>query len=86
MPSVLCAASCWSGSGRIMTPLVTLWRADLQDDARAEACENEKALELQIQELKEENERLKAAATLAAKEKKEAAAQTLAEIKKHDLL
>ncbi|GAA0145730.1 hypothetical protein LIER_05855 [Lithospermum erythrorhizon] len=55
-------------------------------DARAEACEKEKALQLQIQELKEENERLKAATTLAVKEKKEAAAQTLAEIKKHDLL
>ncbi|GAA0170251.1 hypothetical protein LIER_24552 [Lithospermum erythrorhizon] len=61
-------------------------RADLQDDACAEACEKEKALQFQIQELKEENERLKAAATLAVKEKKEEVTQTLAKIKKHDLL
>ncbi|GAA0159499.1 hypothetical protein LIER_38881 [Lithospermum erythrorhizon] len=67
-------------------PISTIpWR-DLQDDARAEACEKEKAPQLQIQELKEENEKLKAAATLAVKEKKEAAAQTLVEIKKHNLL
>ncbi|GAA0142486.1 hypothetical protein LIER_03377 [Lithospermum erythrorhizon] len=61
-------------------------RADLQDDARAEACEKEKALQLQIHELNEDNERLKAVTTLEVNEKKEAAAQTLAEIKKHDLL
>ncbi|GAA0183565.1 hypothetical protein LIER_30952 [Lithospermum erythrorhizon] len=58
---------------------------DLQDDAREEACEKERALQLQIKELKEENKRLKAVATLAIKEKKEATSQTLAEIKKHDL-
>ncbi|GAA0174129.1 hypothetical protein LIER_27582 [Lithospermum erythrorhizon] len=62
------------------------YRADLLDDAQAEACEKERALQLQVKKLKEENERLKSAATLAVKEKKEVAAQTLAEIKKHDLL
>ncbi|GAA0142343.1 hypothetical protein LIER_35563 [Lithospermum erythrorhizon] len=61
-------------------------RADLLDDARAEACENERALQLQVAELKKENERLQVAATLAVKEKKEPTSQTLVEIKKHDLL
>ncbi|GAA0146018.1 hypothetical protein LIER_06067 [Lithospermum erythrorhizon] len=54
--------------------------------AHVEACEKEKTLQLQIQEHREENERLKASSTLAFKEKKEAAAQNLAKIKKHDLL
>ncbi|GAA0148276.1 hypothetical protein LIER_07765 [Lithospermum erythrorhizon] len=61
-------------------------RVDLLDDARAEACEKERALQLQVTELKKENERLKVAANLAVKEKKEVTAQTLAEIKKHDLV
>ncbi|GAA0143589.1 hypothetical protein LIER_04240 [Lithospermum erythrorhizon] len=61
-------------------------RADLLDDAREEALKKERALQLQVTELKEENERLKTAATLANKERKEATAQTLAEIKNHDLL
>ncbi|GAA0150078.1 hypothetical protein LIER_09098 [Lithospermum erythrorhizon] len=60
-------------------------RADLLDDACVEACEKERALQLQVKELKEENERLKSVATLAVKEKKEASAQTLAEMKKNDL-
>ncbi|GAA0159348.1 hypothetical protein LIER_38851 [Lithospermum erythrorhizon] len=45
-----------------------------------------RALQLQVAELTKENERLKVVATLAVKEKKEATAQVLAEIKKHDLL
>ncbi|GAA0155636.1 hypothetical protein LIER_13324 [Lithospermum erythrorhizon] len=61
-------------------------RADLLDDASADAREKERALQLQVTELKKENERLKVGANLAVKEKKEATAQTLAEIKKHDLL
>ncbi|GAA0161830.1 hypothetical protein LIER_18057 [Lithospermum erythrorhizon] len=53
-------------------------------DARAEAYEKERAFQFQVAELTKEVERLKVTATL--KEKKEATTQTLAEIKKHDLL
>ncbi|GAA0166528.1 hypothetical protein LIER_21664 [Lithospermum erythrorhizon] len=61
-------------------------RADLLDDARVVTCEKEMVLQLQVTELKKENERLKVALNLAVKEKKEVTAQTLAEIKKQDLL
>ncbi|GAA0163006.1 hypothetical protein LIER_18983 [Lithospermum erythrorhizon] len=60
-------------------------RADLLDDVCQEACEKEKALQLQIKELKAENDRLKVASILAIKEKKEAA-HALLEIKKHNAL
>ncbi|GAA0163731.1 hypothetical protein LIER_19526 [Lithospermum erythrorhizon] len=66
-------------------PRTITCRADLIDDAGEEACEKERVLQLQVKELKEENERLKSTATLAVQEKKEPTAQTLAEIKKHDL-
>ncbi|GAA0157409.1 hypothetical protein LIER_14682 [Lithospermum erythrorhizon] len=49
-------------------------RADLLGDARAEACEKERPLQFQVVELTKEVERLKVAATLALKEKKEATA------------
>ncbi|GAA0148085.1 hypothetical protein LIER_07621 [Lithospermum erythrorhizon] len=61
-------------------------RVDLLDEACEEACKKERAFQLQVKELKEENERLKVAFTIAIKEKKEAMTQTLAEIKKHDTL
>ncbi|GAA0138640.1 hypothetical protein LIER_00345 [Lithospermum erythrorhizon] len=61
-------------------------RADLLDDAHDESCEKEIALQLQVKELKEENERLKATSIIAIKKKKEATSQALAEIKKHDAL
>ncbi|GAA0172030.1 hypothetical protein LIER_25938 [Lithospermum erythrorhizon] len=60
--------------------------ADLLDDARQETCEKERALQLQVKELKEENDKLKVAATPAVKEKKEATSQAITEIKKHDAL
>ncbi|GAA0161018.1 hypothetical protein LIER_17435 [Lithospermum erythrorhizon] len=61
-------------------------RVDLLEDEHGEACEKERALQLQVKDLKEENERLKVASTIAIKEKKEATAQTLAKIRKHDAL
>ncbi|GAA0152891.1 hypothetical protein LIER_11256 [Lithospermum erythrorhizon] len=61
-------------------------RVDLLDDACHEACEKERALQLQVKELKKENDRLKVAFILAIKEKKEATAQALSEMKKHDAL
>ncbi|GAA0148840.1 hypothetical protein LIER_08173 [Lithospermum erythrorhizon] len=61
-------------------------RVDFLDDARQETCQKERALQLQVKELKEENDRLKVAATQAVKEKKEATSQAIAEIKKHDAL
>ncbi|GAA0171357.1 hypothetical protein LIER_25408 [Lithospermum erythrorhizon] len=61
-------------------------RANLLENARAEACDKERTLQIQVAELTKENERLKFAITLIVKEKKEATAQTLVEIKKHDLL
>ncbi|GAA0176799.1 hypothetical protein LIER_29601 [Lithospermum erythrorhizon] len=61
-------------------------RADLLDEAPVDAIEKERAIDLQVAELKRENDRLKVVVTLVVKEKKEATAQTLAEIKKHDLI
>ncbi|GAA0149556.1 hypothetical protein LIER_08701 [Lithospermum erythrorhizon] len=51
-------------------------RANLLEDAGAEACEKERTLQLQVVELTKENEWLNVVATLAVKEKKEATAQT----------
>ncbi|GAA0149536.1 hypothetical protein LIER_08686 [Lithospermum erythrorhizon] len=66
---------------------VIAYRADLLDDGREEeASKKERAAELRVKELEEENERLKSASQIALKEKKEATAQTLAEIKKQDAL
>ncbi|GAA0183412.1 hypothetical protein LIER_30826 [Lithospermum erythrorhizon] len=61
-------------------------RADLLDDVPEEACEKEKALQLRIKELEEENLSLKVVYVAITKEKKEATTQAMAEIRKHDAL
>ncbi|GAA0174499.1 hypothetical protein LIER_27881 [Lithospermum erythrorhizon] len=61
-------------------------RTDLLDDAREEACEKERAFQLRVKELEEENEKLKVTPTAASKEKKETTAQAMVEIRKHDAL
>ncbi|GAA0151361.1 hypothetical protein LIER_10096 [Lithospermum erythrorhizon] len=52
----------------------------------ARRCENERALQLLVKELGEENEKLKEAVVAASKEKKEATAQAMAKICKPDAL
>ncbi|GAA0157642.1 hypothetical protein LIER_14869 [Lithospermum erythrorhizon] len=61
-------------------------RADLLDDACEEAFEKERALQLRVKDLKEENEKLEVISVAASKEKKEATDHAMAEIRKHDAL
>ncbi|GAA0187181.1 hypothetical protein LIER_34469 [Lithospermum erythrorhizon] len=61
-------------------------QGDHLDDAREEGCENERALQLLIKELKKENENLKVAFGAIYNEKKEVTVQAMAEIRKHDAL
>ncbi|GAA0144507.1 hypothetical protein LIER_04937 [Lithospermum erythrorhizon] len=75
----------WSGSRRTLTSsvdryLIKLKTANALDDARAAACEKERAFQLQVKEFKEDNEKLKDAADLATKEKREAQTQTLVQL------